>query len=73
MHDILLISTEGLLDLLQKDLEEISRIFPEEIIDILEDVVIYINISYRFPGHNENILGACCHQSAQWLIEVRCC
>jgi len=43
---------------------------PAEITDILVDVVIYINISYRFPGQKENILGACCHQSAQWLLEV---
>ena len=55
---------------MQADLAEIERLLPAEIIEILKEVIIYINISYRYPGHNVNILGACCHQSKEWLTEV---
>ena len=60
----------GLRDLLTADLREIQRLMPDNILEILRDVVIYINISYRYPGQEKNILGACCHQSSNWLEEV---
>ena len=55
---------------IQADLIEIERLLPVEILNTLKEVIIYINISYRYPGHTENILGACCHQSSAWLTEV---
>ena len=58
-------------DVFESDLMEIQRLLPPHIVEIMRDVVIYINISYRYPGHPENILGACCHNSSEWLLEVR--
>ena len=56
--------------LLQADLLEIRRLLPSEIIEIMKEVIIFINISYRYPGHSNNILGACFHPSSAWLTEV---
>ena len=56
--------------LLQQDLEEIKRLLPAAMIRTMREVMIFINISYRYRGHNNNILGACFHQSAAWLTEV---
>ena len=55
----------------ESDLAEIDRLLPPNIVEIMRGVVIYINISYRYPGHLENTLGACCHNSSEWLLEVR--
>ena len=57
-------------DLLQADLAEIERLLPGQITNTMKEVIIYINISYRYPSHHLNILGACCHQSSDWLTEV---
>ena len=57
-------------DLLTEDLREIARLMPAPVLGIMRDIVIYINISFRYPGHKENILGACCHNSSKWLEEV---
>ena len=57
-------------DQLEADLAEIETLLPGQIIKTMKEVVIYINISYRYPAHHLNILGACCHQSADWLIQV---
>lgn len=59
-----------LAELLQADLAEIETLLPGQIIQTMKEVVIYINISYRYPAESLNILGACCHQSADWLIQV---
>ena len=45
--------------LLQADLLEIRRLLPSQIVKIMKEVIIFINISYRYPGHSNNILGAC--------------
>ena len=58
-------------DVFESDLAEIQRLLPPNIVEIMRDVVVYINISYRYPGHLEDILGACCHNSSEWLLEVR--
>ena len=60
----------ALADLLLADLEEIERLLPGQILHTMKEVIIYINISYRYPAHQLNTLGACCHQSSQWLTEV---
>ena len=57
-------------ELLTQDLREIARLLPDHVLEIMKDIVIYINISYRYPGQEENILGACCHNSSKWLEEV---
>ena len=57
-------------ELLTEDLKEIARLMPAPVLGIMRDTVIYINISFRYPGHKENILGACCHNSSKWLEEV---
>ena len=57
-------------ELLTEDLREIARLMPDHILSIMRDIVIYINISFRYPGHKDNILGACCHNSSKWLEEV---
>ena len=61
----------ALVSLLQEDLEEIERLLPGQIIKIMKEVNIYINISYRYPGDRFNSLGACCHQSSDWLCQVQ--
>ena len=61
----------GFRNVFASDLAEIQRLLPPNIVEIMRGVVIYINISYRYPGHLENTLGACCHNSSEWLLEVR--
>ena len=56
--------------LLEADLAQIETLLPAHILKTMKEVVIYINISYRYPAHHLNILGACCHQSADWLTQV---
>ena len=57
-------------DLLETDLAEIETLLPAHILQTMKEVIIYINISYRYPAHHLNTLGACCHQSADWLTQV---
>ena len=60
-----------LASLLQEDLAEIERLLPGQIVKIMKEVNIYINISYRYPADRLNMLGACCHQSSDWLCQVQ--
>ena len=56
--------------LLQEDLMEIERLLPDVIVKTMKEVMIFINISYRYREQDTNILGACFHRSAAWLTEV---
>ena len=54
---------------LTQDLKEISSLLPADILSCIRTTRIYINKTFRYPDQSENILGACLHQSAEWLKE----
>ena len=60
----------AVLPLLDADLAEVARLLPPAVTTVMREATVYINISYRHPGHGHNSLGACCHMSAHWLAEV---
>jgi len=56
-------------DLLTEDLEEVADLVPSDILSCMRSTIIYINKTFRYPGEDKNILGACVHWSAVWLEE----
>jgi len=58
-----------LMELLRGDLQEVATLVPPDILSCMKTTSIYINKTFRYPDHEQNILGACVHQSAGWLEE----
>ena len=58
-----------LLDQLTADLQEVVALLPPDILTCMQTTTLYINKTFRYPDHDNNILGACCHQSSKWLEE----
>ena len=59
----------ALLELLTDDLQEVTSLVPSDILSCMQTTTIYINKTFRYHDHDKNILGACCHNSAEWLEE----
>merc|ERR1712218_378808 len=56
-------------ELLTEDLKEVAMLMPVDILTCMRSTIIYINKTFRYPGAEENMLGACVHQDRAWLEE----